>query len=148
MACEMHTGTLTSITTPRPALPLLQRVCMGLFLLIWHANLLAQTASFAGQWQGVWHIGMSSGKVTMRLDQDAQGVIAFTNLPGFGNEEFSLQKTTTDKQSLLIAVQNEQSNTLSARLQLNDTGNTLQGMGQYAGASVKFEFHSLNTGDR
>jgi hypothetical protein len=140
----MHTNTLTSFTRSSSAQQAVRQMSVWCVAWVCHAVSLAQTTAFAGQWQGVWHIGMSSGKVTMKLDQDAQGAIAFTNLPGFGQEETALQKTMVDKLSLQFAVQNDQSTTLSARLQLNADSNSLKGMGQYAGAGVKLELHKAD----
>jgi len=106
---------------------------------VWQSASFAQDNAFTGQWQGVWHIGMSSGKVMLTLTQNASGVIAFTNMPGFGNGDTVLQKTTVESQSLMLSVQSEHSTTLTARLLLKPDGQTLEGMGQYAGAGVKLE---------
>jgi hypothetical protein len=115
------------------------KLCVFSCLCVWQSSSFAQDNAFTGQWQGVWHIGMSSGKVMLTLTHNAPGVIAFTNMPGFGNGDTVLQKTTVDSQSLMLSVQSERGTTLTARLQLKPSGHTLEGMGQYAGASVKLE---------
>ena len=114
--------------------------CVG----VWQTACFAQDALFTGQWQGVWHIGMSSGKVMLRLNDPSQGVIAFTNLQGFAHGDTVLQKASVEGQSLLISVQSEQSNVLTARLQRKPNSKTLEGMGQYGGAGVKFELQQVD----
>lgn len=135
------TITWNNFTHKWSAPPLLWRLVVLCGCCVWQTNCFAQDNAFTGQWQGVWHIGMSSGKVMLKLNDQSQGVIAFTNMPGFGNGENVLQKSTVESQSLMLSVQSERSNILTARLQLKPGGHTLEGMGQYAGAGVKLELH-------
>ena len=134
----------TMVTThAAPAWSWWLRCCALCLLGAWLNVATAQEQAFAGNWQGVWHIGMSSGKVVLKLDNTAQGAIGFTNLPGFAAETV-LQKTEVQASWLSLWVQSDNSAQLSARLQLKPSGASLEGMGQYAGAGIKLELHKAD----
>ncbi len=45
----------------------------------------ADLSSLNGVWNGVWHIGMSSGKAVLRIEPSGDATIRFTNLEGFND---------------------------------------------------------------
>ncbi len=141
MALTQNTFKTTRLAGSGQGFGVWLKLCVLSCWCVWQSTCFAQDKAFIGQWQGVWHIGMSSGKVMLTLSQDAPGVIAFTNMPGFGNGDTVLQKTAVEAQSLMLSVQSEHSTTLTARFQFKPGGHTLEGMGQYAGAGVKLELH-------
>jgi hypothetical protein len=44
-------------------------------------------SSLQGNWSGVWYVGMSSGKVNLRLEANGDGRISFTNFEEFSNSD-------------------------------------------------------------
>ena len=114
----------------------------GVALMIAHGaqRALAQTAdtqAIDGVWEGPWYRGMSSGKARFEIGAGA-GVMELTNAEGFGEGPHPLQKLTFDGRVFAFEAPGG-GGAMKARLELNDRGDQMMGMGKHEGFGVRFE---------
>ena len=104
----------------------------------------ADLSSLNGVWNGVWHIGMSSGKAVLRIEPSGDATIRFTNLEGFDDSENALKKLVVDDQTISFAAPSQDSVEFTIKLSIKPDGESMEGGGKYAGAGAKLVFRRAN----
>lgn len=104
----------------------------------------ADLSSLHGVWNGVWHIGMSSGKAVLRIDPSGDATIRFTNLEGFNDNETTLHKFVVDGQTVSFAAPSQVSVEFAIKLTITSDGQAMEGGGKYSGAGAKLVFRRAN----
>jgi len=92
----------------------------------------------AGQWEGPWYRGMTSGKVKVRIEGEG-GTIQFTNLDNYGDAPHPLTNVAFDGKVLQFRTEGEKGGALTAGLKINEAGNELKGFGKFDGFPLRFE---------
>ena len=96
------------------------------------------TQIIAGNWEGVWYRGMTSGRVNIVV-RGSEGNIQFTNLENFGRSARLLIKMAFEDGIFQFRADGEQGGPLIATLSLNDAGTSMKGMGTFDGFPLRFE---------
>jgi len=91
----------------------------------------------AGQWEGPWYRGMTSGKVKIDL-RTKPGTIQFTNLDNFGTDLRPVDASLDDG-FLKFRAEGEKGGPLTASLKLNEAGTAAKGLGKFDGFPLRFE---------
>jgi hypothetical protein len=102
------------------------------------------TDSLKGQWNGVWYIGMSSGKAVLNFNENGICRINFTNLDEFGEEAIEVNKFTLDSDKISFSVPSKYSAFFQIQLKLKPDGKSLDGIGKFDGAGAKLVFTKAN----
>jgi len=95
------------------------------------------TQAIDGVWEGPWYRGMSSGKARFEI-RDGAGTMELTNAETFGEGSHPLQKLAFDGKVLSFEAPGG-GGPMTARLQLNEAGDRMKGMGKHEGFGVRFE---------
>ena len=104
----------------------------------------ADLSSLNGVWNGVWHIGMSSGKAVLRIEPSGDATIRFTNLEGFDDSDTALKKLVVDDQTISFAAPSQGSVEFTIKLSIKPDGESMEGGGKYSGAGAKLVFRRAN----
>jgi len=110
--------------------------------LAWMISITLHAADFsamAGQWQGPWYRGMTSGQMMLELSADGTGRVTFTNLETFGQGPAGLHKTQVSGKSLEFSASGASGSEFAAKCALIDGGKLLRGTARYEGFPVKFD---------
>ena len=91
----------------------------------------------AGQWEGPWYRGMTSGKVKIDL-RTKPGTIQFTNLDNFGTDLRPVDASLDDG-VLKLRAEGDKGGPLTASLKLNEAGTEAKGLGKFDGFPLRFE---------
>ena len=78
------------------------------------------SSTVAGQWEGPWYRGMTSGKVQLQVEGGG-GTIRFTNLDKFGDAAHPLTNTSMDGRAFQFRSEGETGGPLTATLKLNES---------------------------
>jgi hypothetical protein len=100
--------------------------------------------SLKGHWNGVWYIGMSSGKAVLKFNENGICRINFTNLEEFGEDEIEVNKFILDSDKISFSVPSKYSALFQIQLKLMPDGKTLDGSGKFDGAGAKLVFNKSN----
>lgn len=101
----------------------------------------ADTAVIDGVWEGPWYRGMSSGKARFEI-RDGGGSMELTNAESFGDGPHPLEKVSFDGKAFSFQSPGG-GGPMSARLQLNERGDQMKGMGKHEGFGVRFELRRI-----
>ena len=93
-----------------------------------------------GSWNGVWYIGMSSGKAVLNMNEKGSCRISFTNLEEFGEDAIEVNKFTLNADNISFSVPSKYSASFQIQLKLKPDGKTLDGSGKFDGAGAKLVF--------
>ena len=96
--------------------------------------------SLQGNWSGVWYVGMSSGKVNLRLEANGAGRISFTNFEEFSDTEIAISKLTVDGDTVKFSVPSNGNAEFSINLKFKQEAKSLDGGGKFDGAGAKIVF--------
>ena len=118
------------------------------FLLVFHTYSAwafdSAADTLTGQWNGVWYIGMSSGKAMLKFNENGICRITFTNLDEFGEDEIEVNKFILDSDKISFSVPSKHSASFQIQLKLKSDGRTLDGSGKFDGAGAKLVFIKAN----
>ena len=96
--------------------------------------------SLQGNWSGVWYVGMSSGKVNLRLEANGAGRISFTNFEEFSDTEIPISKLSVDGDTVKFSVPSNGNAEFSINLKFKQEAKSLDGGGKFDGAGAKIVF--------
>ena len=104
-------------------------------------SMAADLAELRGNWNGVWYIGMSSGKARLKLEDTNHGSIIFTNLSDeFGDTDIEITRIAYDGETLTFSVPSKGSALFAVSLKNKREGKLLDGGGKFDGAIAKLVF--------
>ena len=93
--------------------------------------------SLQGNWSGVWYVGMSSGKVKLRLDANGGGRISFTNFEEFSDTDIPISKLSVEGDTVKFYVPSNGNAEFSINLKFKQEAKSLDGGGKFDGAGAK-----------
>jgi hypothetical protein len=125
----------------------MKKAASCLVLLLCFANYAAAEnlpASLQGNWSGVWYVGMSSGKVNLRLEANGDGRISFTNFEEFSDSNIPINKLSVDGDTVKFFVPSNGNAEFSINLKVKSDAKTLDGGGKFDGAGAKIVFNKVD----
>jgi hypothetical protein len=100
--------------------------------------------SLQGNWSGVWYVGMSSGKVKLRLDANGGGRISFTNFEEFSDTDIPISKLSVEGDTVKFYVPSNGNAEFSINLKFKQEAKSLDGGGKFDGAGAKIVFNKVD----
>jgi hypothetical protein len=101
-------------------------------------------ASLQGHWAGVWYVGMSSGKVNLRLEANGAGRISFTNFEEFSDTDIPINKLSVEGDTVKFSVPSNGNAEFSISLKFKQEAKSLDGGGKFDGAGAKIVFNKAD----
>jgi len=113
---------------------------MSLAAAVWIALVpVAAADGLSGNWSGPWYRGMTSGIMTLTIDESGEGLVQFTNLDNFGEEAVSMTRVEKGPTELKFTAAGAGAEAFTASSQLTSDGKVLKGDGEYDGFDIKFK---------
>ena len=100
--------------------------------------------SLQGNWSGVWYVGMSSGKVNLRLEANGDGWISFTNFEEFSDADIPISKLSVEGDTVKFSVPSNGNAEFSINLKFKQEAKSLDGCGKFDGAGAKIVFNKAD----
>jgi len=100
--------------------------------------------SLQGKWSGVWYVGMSSGKVHLRLEANGEGRISFTNFEEFSDTDIPISKLSVEGDTVKFSVPSNGNAEFSINLKFKQEAKSLDGGGKFDGAGAKIVFNKAD----
>jgi hypothetical protein len=100
--------------------------------------------SLQGNWSGVWYVGMSSGKVSLRLEANGDGRINFTNFEEFSDTNITIRKLSVEGDTVKFSVPSNRNAEFAINLKFKQEANSLDGGGKFDGAGAKIVFNKAD----
>ncbi|CAM8638478.1 hypothetical protein MCEMSE6_01710 [Oxalobacteraceae bacterium] len=100
--------------------------------------------SLQGNWSGVWYVGMSSGKVNLRLDANGDGRISFTNFEEFSDTDIPISKLSLEGDTVKFSVPSNGNAEFAINLKFKQETKSLDGGGKFDGAGAKIVFNKAD----
>ena len=126
---------------------IMKKISLCLVLLLSAINYaIAQNlpSSLQGNWSGVWYVGMSSGKVNLRLDANGGGRISFTNFEEFSDNDIPISKLSVEGDTVKFSVPSNGNAEFSINLKFKQEAKSLDGGGKFDGAGAKIVFNKVD----
>ena len=126
---------------------IMKKISLCLVLLLSAINYaIAQnlSPSLQGNWSGVWYVGMSSGKVNLRLDANGGGRISFTNFEEFSDNDIPISKLSVEGDTVKFSVPSNGNAEFSINLKFKQEAKSLDGGGKFDGAGAKIVFNKVD----
>jgi hypothetical protein len=126
---------------------IMKKLSLCLFLLVSainYANAQILPPSLQGNWSGVWYVGMSSGKVNLRLEANGAGRISFTNFEEFSDTDIPISKLTVDGDTVKFSVPSNGNAEFAINLKFKHEAKSLDGGGKFDGAGAKIVFNKVD----
>ncbi len=112
---------------------------MSLAALVWMALMpVAAADELSGTWSGPWYRGMTSGIMTLEIDEGGKGLVQFTNLDNFGEDAVPLSGVEKGRTELKFSAAGEGASAFSASARLTREGRVLKGAAEYEGFPIEF----------
>jgi hypothetical protein len=113
---------------------------MSLAAAVWMALIpVASADGVDGTWSGPWYRGMTSGIMTLEIDEGGNGQVQFTNLDNFGDAAVPLSRVKLVRTELKFIAAGDGPAVFAADSQLTSDGKVLKGEGEYDGFDIKFK---------
>ena len=113
---------------------------MSLAAAVWIALVpVAAADGLSGNWSGPWYRGMTSGIMTLKIDEGGGGLVQFTNLDNFGEDAVPITGVEIGLAKLKFTAAGAGADAFTARSQLTNDGKVLKGDGEYDGFDIKFK---------
>ena len=113
---------------------------MSLAAAVWIALVpVAAADGLSGNWSGPWYRGMTSGIMTLKIDESGEGLVQFTNLDKFGEDAVPISGVEKGSAELKFTAAGAGADAFTASSQLTNDGKVLKGDGEYDGFDIKFK---------
>jgi hypothetical protein len=113
---------------------------MSLAAAVWIALMpVAAADGLSGTWSGPWYRGMTSGTMTLEVDESGAGSVQFTNLDNFGDDAVPISRVEKGDAALKFRAAGAGAGVFAASSQLTSDGKVLKGDGEYDGFDIKFK---------
>ena len=113
---------------------------MSLAAAVWIALApVAAADGLSGNWSGPWYRGMTSGIMTLKIDESGEGLVQFTNLDNFGEDAVPISGVEKGSAELKFTAAGAGADAFTASSQLTNDGKVLKGDGEYDGFDIKFK---------
>ena len=113
---------------------------MSLAAAVWTALVpVAAADGLSGNWSGPWYRGMTSGIMTLKIDEGGEGLVQFTNLDNFGEDAVPISGVEKGPAELKFTAAGAGADAFTASSQLTNDGKVLKGDGEYDGFDIKFK---------